>query len=230
MSRIDAVLQRITEDTGWREDLTDSEAESLIAWAKNRLARLHTQAVDEADFEQGVAKLRALLPKINRFVGARASMSPEEQQALLDTLADATGLAHASPAQITTAAGAAKAAAESAAQTGDSGVKSPTDQFRALAAQVDPSLKESAPETLPANVGDQLPVLNALTAWIDGAALPTADAALSALVNPPASLFKAQAAEPPPPPDPSAASILDFFNTAPPEETPTSDDPTSENP
>jgi hypothetical protein len=92
MTRSEDALLRLYEDTGWREDLIDSEANQLLKWAEAKLHQFDAQAqadpaASETDFERKVDDMRRVLTKINKFVGRRMNLSLEEQQTTLDEMA-----------------------------------------------------------------------------------------------------------------------------------------------
>ncbi len=87
MTRADDALVRLYEDTGWREDLIDSEANTLLKWAENKLFAFDVQAADETDFETRVNEMRRVLTHIDKFVARNAAMTPDERQTALDNLA-----------------------------------------------------------------------------------------------------------------------------------------------
>jgi hypothetical protein len=83
MSRVDDAVLALYEDARLREDLTDEEAAALYAWAKARLHALHAAAADDDAFQAAVSKVRGLFSSLNRVVGQRAYVTPEEHAAQL---------------------------------------------------------------------------------------------------------------------------------------------------
>jgi hypothetical protein len=96
MTRADDALQRLYEDTGWREDLIDSEANALLKWAENKLLAFDAQSTDAIDFETRVNTIRRVMVQIDKLVARQARMTPEERQSMLDSLA---ALMHVTPLQ-----------------------------------------------------------------------------------------------------------------------------------
>ncbi len=68
---IEAEKIRLYETLGVRDDLDDAEATVLLQWAERRIDQL---AALEGDFEQQNRFMRALLARIDRFVGQRQYM------------------------------------------------------------------------------------------------------------------------------------------------------------
>ncbi|MFN8531600.1 MAG: hypothetical protein U0670_23595 [Anaerolineae bacterium] len=184
MTRIEDAIQQISEDIGWREDLIDSEADAVMKWVESKLAQADAQATTGHDFHARVQAIRDLLTHINRFVGKRPALTPEEQQSMLDRMADSAQVMPIKTSDLDTKGFSAQAAG----------------------AEV-----------------DNLPLIGALTTWLDGGELPTApvddgraDTGLEAQAAPAEPPPAAPPVPPPPPADPAALSaILGFFNTAP---------------
>ena len=172
MSNADDALQRLYEDTSWREDLIDSEANALLQWAESKLIAPSAHAASESDaidFAARVDEIRHIMRQIDKFVARRDHMPPDEQQLALDDMA---AIMQVTPLTITDL------------------------DKRGFSAQA---------------VRDHVPMINALTAWLDGGDLP--------LYTEPEAPIIAQAATPDPEPQvitdaTSLSAILGFFNSA----------------
>lgn len=209
MTSAEDALQRLYEDTGWREDLTDIEADALLKWAENRLTGVSAQSADSSDdFERRVDAVRRTLTTINKFVGRRANLTPEEQQTALDEAAALMNVTSIKPEQVV------------------------TQGFRSQA------------------VDDNLPIIGAITTWLEGGELPTDpidDARALTGIEPESvdvlaemqeqmrgvaqSITAPEEAPPPVQTDPAAMNaILGFFNTAPEPTPPEAEDKNADTP
>jgi len=183
----EGAIQRLYDDPRWREDLNDAEAGALLKWAEARLNQPEAQAAGSP--ESRVEELHTLLKRINRLIGKRDQLSQEEQQRILDDLAQSMEVMPITPAALS-----------------GGGLRSQTA------------------------AADFLPLIGALTTWMDGGELPSApvdDARADTGAESKFDEFRAQmsgiaagitAPEPPAPPaapDPNLSAILGFFNTAP---------------
>lgn len=264
MTQTERVMQRLYEDTAWREDLTDSEAEIMLKWAETKISgyeaevvqaiggdeitrsALHAEAqhaektISDPDdvgedagesaapvdpFERHVEAVRQTLRKINRFIAERPIMPPEDQQTLIDEIADLAGVDAVLPAQL-------NAVAVSEDEPTRSGAARSMGAMSAQNAS-----------------GDNSAILHALTAWLDGRSLPASDASVMTSTASSAESPVISAAAPvvvmgkarsvdsaPPESDPtfnptsaaSAAAVFDFFNTAPSEPESAADSPSTE--
>ncbi len=180
MTGSEGALQRLYDDPGWREDLNDAEAGALLKWAEARLNQPEAQAAESPDTR--VEQIHSLLKRINRFVGKRDQLSQEEQQHILDEIAQSMDVTPITSDALTGGGLRAQSAAS-----------------------------------------DFLPVIGALTTWIDGGELPSAPATDFSELRAQMSGIAAEISTPEPPaepappaaPDPNLGAILGFFNTAP---------------
>ena len=84
MADLEQALRALYEDPGLREDMTDDEASALLTWAEAQLPVLAAGAPDEAAFDAQAQAFRALLTKINRYIGLSSYAPPDQTQAALN--------------------------------------------------------------------------------------------------------------------------------------------------
>jgi hypothetical protein len=89
MSQAERAIESLYEDTNLREELVDSEARLLLQWGEKRIADLARRNLPDAQFDEALDNLRQLLKRINRYIGRRAHMTPEEQQNWLVRIVEA---------------------------------------------------------------------------------------------------------------------------------------------
>ena len=89
MSQADRAIASLYEDTNLREELVDSEARLLLQWGEERIADLARRNLPDAQFDEAFDHLRQLLKRINRYIGGRQYMTPDEQQGLLGKIVEA---------------------------------------------------------------------------------------------------------------------------------------------
>ncbi len=99
MTGSEGALQRLYDDPGWREDLNDAEAGALLKWAEARLNQPEAQAADSP--ETRIEQIHTLLKRINRLVGRRDQLSQEEQQRILDDIAQSMSVTPITPQALT---------------------------------------------------------------------------------------------------------------------------------
>lgn len=80
-------IQQLYEDTSSRDELSDDEANVLLAWGEGRIKELAGSGLDDTAFEEAFAHLRSVMKNINRYTGQRTYASPEDLLALLNELA-----------------------------------------------------------------------------------------------------------------------------------------------
>ncbi|NPV68756.1 MAG: hypothetical protein HPY64_16605 [Anaerolineae bacterium] len=79
----------LLSDPGLREELTDAEAEPLLQWGANQVARLARQAAEQASpemLDEALDNLRRLMMRMNRLIRLRAEGDTEQVRAELDRL------------------------------------------------------------------------------------------------------------------------------------------------
>lgn len=86
MPDVERVLEQLYSDAAMREDLRDSEAETLLRWAETQVERLAAEAPDDATFEAQAEQLRTLLKGVNHVVGARAALDEAALQTSMNRL------------------------------------------------------------------------------------------------------------------------------------------------
>lgn len=179
MTRPEDILQRLYEDTGWREDLTDAEANQLLSWAERKLYQVDAQAAAESDFEAKVENVQRVLRKINKFVGRRGSLTAEEQQATLNEIAALSDVAGIQTSDLTPQTFSAQAAPHnttllrSLTEWLDTGEKpSPDSLIQAQAAEPEPIIEEEAPPKPPMQATDMSAFMNFFTADPEPAPAP----------------------------------------------------------
>lgn len=87
-AQAEQAMQWMYGDISARDELTDEEAEVLLAWGETQIAGLAALDLDDAAFEAAYEQLRKLLTRINRFTARRADLPPEEAAASLDKIAE----------------------------------------------------------------------------------------------------------------------------------------------
>ncbi len=88
MVDIESVMARLYEDEGLTTDLDDSEAQQLLKWAEAQVAQMAETQTDEAVFDEIFGVLRQFVKRVNRVVGQRAELAPEELSEQLSKLAE----------------------------------------------------------------------------------------------------------------------------------------------
>ncbi len=101
MVDIESVMARLYEDESLTTDLNDEEAQQLLQWAEAQLRQMVQTQTDEAAFDEIFGVLRQFIKRVNRVVGQRATLTPEEISEQLHKLAESarTLNAGAIPAQ-----------------------------------------------------------------------------------------------------------------------------------
>jgi len=79
--------QQLYEDTTARDELTDDEANVLLAWAEAQIDALAVRDLDDDAFDEAFGHLRGVLKNINRYTGGRTYKSADELTAILNQLA-----------------------------------------------------------------------------------------------------------------------------------------------
>lgn len=88
MVDIESVMARLYEDEGLTTDLDDSEAQQLLKWAEAQVTQMAQTQTDDAVFDEIFGVLRQFVKRVNRVVGQRAELAPEELTEQLSKLAD----------------------------------------------------------------------------------------------------------------------------------------------
>lgn len=88
MSQADRAIESLYEDANLREELVDSEARLLLQWGEQRIGDLARRNLPDAQFDEALDHLRQLLKRINRYIGRRATMTPDEQQSWLSRIVE----------------------------------------------------------------------------------------------------------------------------------------------
>ncbi|MDX2161738.1 MAG: hypothetical protein SF162_10465 [bacterium] len=215
MSRAETALQRLAEDTAWREDLIDSEADALMKWAESKVQQFDAESDDPLRFEAGIDSIRRTMRQINRLVGQRRALSKERQQVLLDEMAAACHVMPITPEELDATG---NASPSFSAQAAPDESQANIALIGALTTWLDGGELPSAPlDDGRASVGeDALGALDAMRQQMSAVA----------------QTVTAPEPAPAPPPDPAAMNaILGFFNapsdsdTAPPAEDSHADTP-----
>ena len=98
----DRAIEALYEDAGIREELIDSEARILLQWGVKQIEALASKNLDDGQFDESFERLRHLLTLINRFIGQRAYLSPEEQRGRMQAIVEAAGaLGYTIPVELT---------------------------------------------------------------------------------------------------------------------------------
>ncbi len=88
-------VQSLYEEADVRDELTDDEAQALLQWAEEQVARLAEQELDDEAFETALAHLKRLMRGMNRFAARLPDLAAADQQAMLEKMqvsASAIGL------------------------------------------------------------------------------------------------------------------------------------------
>jgi len=91
MSRVENAVQRLYESADVRDELTESEAETLLKWAEDELTRLDQSGADDATFEAKVATLMDLLKHMNRYAGRQGQLSAQADDQAPSAIASLAG-------------------------------------------------------------------------------------------------------------------------------------------
>lgn len=76
-------VQSLYEEADVRDELTDDEAQALLQWAEEQVARLADQELDDGAFETALAHLKRLMRGMNRFAARLPDLTAADQQAML---------------------------------------------------------------------------------------------------------------------------------------------------
>jgi hypothetical protein len=82
-SQADYAITRLYEDESLRGELTDDEANLLLGWSEVQCQAVAAQELPNPAFEAWTSAFKRLLVSLNRFIGKRESMPPQDQQAVL---------------------------------------------------------------------------------------------------------------------------------------------------
>lgn len=88
MSYAERAIERLYENEGLTNELTDNEAKPLLRWAESEIVRLDEAGLDEETFEAQFKLVRRVMKRINRFVARRADDTPDDNANALQRLAD----------------------------------------------------------------------------------------------------------------------------------------------
>jgi hypothetical protein len=80
-------IQQLYEDTSARDELSDDEANVLLAWGEAQIKDLAGRSLDDTAFDDAFAHLRGVMKNINRYTGQRTYATPDDLLALLNELA-----------------------------------------------------------------------------------------------------------------------------------------------
>lgn len=86
-AQAERAIQQMYEDTSARDELSDDEANVLLAWGEAQIRDLGARNLDDTAFDEAFAHLRGVMKNINRYTGQRSYKTPEELTALLNELA-----------------------------------------------------------------------------------------------------------------------------------------------
>ncbi len=94
IAQADYAITRLYEDESLRGELTDDEANLLLKWGEAQCQAVAAQELSDPAFEAWAAAFKRLLVSLNRFIGKRETLAPQEQQAVLSgigAVAEAAG-------------------------------------------------------------------------------------------------------------------------------------------
>lgn len=83
---IENAIMNLYDDSSLTDELTDQPAKALLQWAEAQIPALAAQFPEEDPFEGAMKSLRGLLKGINRLVGQRDTLLPDERTAALKAL------------------------------------------------------------------------------------------------------------------------------------------------
>lgn len=104
--RAQAAVERLYENTNVRDELTDDEADALLAWAEAELSRLDRADLDDDAYAAQVDTLLGLLKQVNRYAGRQGQAAAQGVDAAPAKIAELAGaLGHSAEPQQVAAAG-----------------------------------------------------------------------------------------------------------------------------
>lgn len=81
-------VQSLYENPGCRDELTDSEAMTLLRWAEAQITRLAGMELPDETFEAAYDHLIGLTRYVNRLAAWRARLPQEDQEVALNRIAE----------------------------------------------------------------------------------------------------------------------------------------------
>lgn len=90
-------IRSLYEDPDLRDELIDEEAQVLLKWGEEQVARLAEQGMDSPAFDEAMQQLQRLIKRINRLTSRRSYLNPEENQELLDKIKESAQAVNLQP-------------------------------------------------------------------------------------------------------------------------------------
>lgn len=84
----DWARQSLYENPGARDELTDSEAQTLLSWGEQQIARLAALDMDDASFEVAFDSLSRLIRRMNRLAARQSQLPLEDLETALNRIAE----------------------------------------------------------------------------------------------------------------------------------------------
>lgn len=88
MSYAERAMERLYENEGLTDELTDTEAKPLLKWAESEILRLDALGLDEETFDAQFKLVRRNMKRINSFVAKRQNADDEKRQTMIDRFID----------------------------------------------------------------------------------------------------------------------------------------------
>ncbi len=80
--------QSLYENPGTRDELSDLEAQTLLYWGEQQIARLAAMNMDDASFEAAFDSLGGLLRRMNRLAARQSQLPQEDLETALNRIAE----------------------------------------------------------------------------------------------------------------------------------------------
>lgn len=88
MVDLKTAISYLYEDESLTGELDDAEAQTLLKWAEGRVGSLVDQFPDDEAYDSAFTPLRAMLKRVNKVVGQRNDMAPDEMVEMLGKIAE----------------------------------------------------------------------------------------------------------------------------------------------
>jgi hypothetical protein len=81
-------IQSLYENPSARDELEDSQAETLLRWAEEQVMRLADLNMEDEQFEAAYDRLAGLVQRINRLAARRGHLPREDEEMALNRIAE----------------------------------------------------------------------------------------------------------------------------------------------
>jgi hypothetical protein len=88
MASIETAMERMYGDIGLTDELTDDEAEVLLAWGAAEHEKLNTDTMDEEAFEARAQLIRRTMSRINNYIGKRGGYDADKAHSVMARLTE----------------------------------------------------------------------------------------------------------------------------------------------